>query len=330
MRMLIILVCLRGDEITLQYGDVMIQTFQGSQSFRLTANDAVYHNNLRTLPATVGQCSSSFCALGNGFTLVYSDYCPVRPLIEETCNPHDRPMLVMTFGLSGHSVFHSSDGVETPFSEGRLTITSFNGSRGERRYAAGAPVGQVRLLLNAECLRHYFSESVCERLLARGEIVNHGCMPYGHATASQLTRLRQAGDDALARQIQALNLLAMQRHLLEDNPQKPLHPRDEERLEMAREWMIAHLAEPFSLSTLAMATGLSDYKLKQGFHQRFNTTPGKMLLKLRMERAHDLLEQGYQVAQAGWTVGYAHANNFSVAFNRYFGRQASAVGGKKQ
>lgn len=308
----------------------MIQAFQGTQSYRLTAADAEQQGNLRSLPATVGQCLSRFNPVAEGFTVVCSDYLPVRPLIEETCNPHERPMLVLTFGLAGHSQFRGRDGSETDFTAGQLTVTSFNGSRGERRYRAGEQVSQLRLLLSADSVTHYLGQAVSDRLFATGRVVNHAFTPYSRATGALLKQLTQGADDVLMRQIHALNLLAQQRHLVEEVKVRPLHPSDDRQLERAREWMLAHLDEPFSLSTLAMAVGLSDYKLKQGFHQRFNTTPGQMLLQLRMEKAHRLLEQGYQVAQAGWQVGYRHANNFSVAFYRYFGRQASAVVGKKK
>lgn len=309
---------------------VMIQAFQGTQSYRLTAADAEQQGNIRSLPATVGHCHSRFSPVADGFTVVCSDYQPVRPLIEETCNPYDRPMLVLTFGLAGHSQFRGRDGSETAFTEGQLTVTSFHGSRGERRYRAGEQVSQLRLLLSADSVTHYLGSAVSDRLFATGRVVNHAFTPYGRATLTLLDQLKQGGNDALMLQINALNLLAQQRHLIEDVREKPLHPRDDLQLEQARDWMLAHLEQPFSLSTLAMEVGLSDYKLKQGFHQRFNTTPGQMLLQMRMEKAHRLLEQGYQVAQAGWQVGYRHANNFSVAFYRYFGRQASEVMGKKK
>jgi AraC family transcriptional activator of pyochelin receptor len=308
----------------------MIQTFQGTQSYRLTAADAEQQGNIRVLPATVGDCRSRFCPLADGFTVVSSDYHPLRPLIEETINPHDCPMLVLTFGLAGHSAFHGRDGSEAMFSAGQLTVTSFHGSRGERRYRAGEQVGQLRLLLSADSVSRYLGQTVSSRLFATVSVVNHVFTPYSRATTLLLQQLKQEGDDPLMQHINALNLLAQQRHLLEEVRERPLHPRDDLQLEQARDWMLAHLHEPFSLSTLAMAVGLSDYKLKQGFNQRFNTTPGQMLLQMRMEKAHQLLEQGYQVAQAGWQVGYRHANNFSVAFQRYFGRQPSAVAGKRQ
>lgn len=38
-----------------------------------------------------------------------------------------------------------------------------------------------------------------------------------------------------------------------------------------------------------------------------------------MQRAKLLLENGCQVAQAGWQTDYRHAANFSAAFSRYFG-----------
>lgn len=305
----------------------MIQAFQGTQSYRLTAEDAEKQGNMRVLPATVGLCHSRFSAVADGFTVACSDYQPLRPLIEETCNPHDCPMLVFTFGLAGRSSFHGCDGSETVFSAGQLTVTSFHGSEGERRYQAGEQVGQLRLLLNADCATRYLGQAVSNPLFATGQVINHAFTPYSRATTLLLERLQQQRDDALMLQIHALNLLAQHRHLLDEARERPLHPRDDMQLEQARDWMLAHLDEPFSLSTLAMAVGLSDYKLKQGFSQRFNTTPGQMLLQMRMEKAHQLLEQGYQVAQAGWQVGYRHANNFSVAFQRYFGRQPSAVVG---
>lgn len=308
---------------------MMIQAFQGTQSYRLTADDAEQQGNMRILPATVGHCHSRFNPVADGFTVACSRYQPLRPLIEETCNPHDCPMLVLTFGLAGHSSFHGRDGSEAVFTAGQLTVTSFHGSQGERRYKADEQVGQLRLLLSADCATRYLGQAVSNRLFATGLVVNHACTPFSRVTALLLEQLTQQRDDPLMLQINALNLLAQHRYLLEEVRRRPLHPRDDRQLEQARDWMLAHLDEPFSLSTLAMAVGLSDYKLKQGFSQRFNTTPGQMLLQMRMEKAHQLLEQGYQVAQAGWQVGYRHANNFSVAFQRYFGRPPSAVVGKK-
>ena len=45
-----------------------------------------------------------------------------------------------------------------------------------------------------------------------------------------------------------------------------------------------------------------------------------------MQRAKLLLENGCQVAQAGWQTGYRHPANFSAAFSRYFGCAPKTVG----
>ena len=54
--------------------------------------------------------------------------------------------------------------------------------------------------------------------------------------------------------------------------------------------------------------------------------PQRTLLALRMQRAKLLLENGCQVAQAGWQTGYRHPSNFSAAFTRYFGHVPKSVG----
>ena len=192
---------------------VMIQAFQGTQSYRLTSADAEQQGNIRSLPATVGHCLSRFNPVAECFNVVCSNYQPVRPLREEPCNPHDRPMLVLTFGLAGNSQFCGRDGSETQFTEGQLTVTSFHGSQGERRYLAGEQVGQLRLLLSAECATRYLGQAVSNRLFATGLVVNHAFTPYSRVTTLLLERLQQQGDDALMLQINALNLLANHRHL---------------------------------------------------------------------------------------------------------------------
>ena len=74
------------------------------------------------------------------------------------------------------------------------------------------------------------------------------------------------------------------------------------------------------------ANHLNLFKLKQGWRHRYHDSPYRTLLALRMRRAHLLLENGCQVAQAGWQVGYRHPANFSAAFSRYFGYAAKTVG----
>lgn len=279
---------------------------------------------------TEGRVETRRARLSEDVSLVWSDCLPHRALAETSHNPHAQPMLVFTFGLVGESHFISRCGTQTRFLQQHLSVTSFSDCAGERCYRAGERVIQLRLLLSADSAQRYFGAASGDRLFATSRLINHAFTPFSPATASLLSPLVTGPGDALTQHIAALELLAHHRHLLQPEAGAAPHPQDEQRLELARAWMIEHLGESFSLSALALAAGLSEYKLKQGFQRRFNTTPGQMLLKLRMARAQILLEQGYQVGQAAWQVGYRHANNFSVAFQRYTGRSASAVAGKKK
>ncbi|ORM65263.1 AraC family transcriptional regulator [Pantoea rodasii] len=259
--------------------------------------------------------------------MVQSDYWPIHALSESAQPSHNQPLLVLTFGQLGNSRYRECNGREIAFSAGHLTVTSFQASDGERLYRAGERVQQLRLILSAASVRHYFGEQDAEGLL-QPQLKRHLFSRFGQATVAQLN---QTQDDPLLREIQALSLLALHRHQIQPSVLLPkLHPQMIERLEHARGWMHDHLNETFSLGTLALAAGLSDYQLKTGFQQHFHCTPGAMLLQMRMEHAHHLLEQGFQVAQAAWQVGYQHPRNFSVAFQRYFGRPASAITGRRK
>jgi AraC family transcriptional regulator, transcriptional activator of the genes for pyochelin and ferripyochelin receptors len=294
-----ILICLRGGDLTLHEEGKMKQ--RGEQQ--------IHHY-----------------ALSQGMRMVRSDYLPLHALTESSDTCHDQPQLVLTFGMQGTSRFREGRGGEIAFSAGHLTVTSFQTSKGERLYRAGERVQQLRLILSAATASHYFGEQQAERLL-QPRLQRHLFCRFGQATHAQLI---QTHNDPLQLEIQALTLLALHRHQLQPDVLKHrVHPQQVEKLEQARNWMRDHLAESYALNTLALAVGLSDYQLKTGFQRHFHATPGEMLLQMRMTHAHSLLEQGYQVAQAAWQVGYQHPRNFSVAFQRYFGRPASAVAGRK-
>ncbi|MFT4274229.1 MAG: AraC family transcriptional regulator [Pantoea sp.] len=277
----------------------------------------------------IGVFRSRQFTLSGGMRLVQSDYQPLAALAEVSRPGSSFPQLVLTFGLCGSSRFRADSGCEVLFNAGHLTVTSFQHSSGERLYRAGERVQQLRLVLNADSAQRYLGAETAEMLLHQPQLKRHLFSPFGGATAAQLNNVPT---DPLLREIQALNLLALHRHQLQPQavPQKKRHPQDLERVEQAHSWMLTHLAEPFTLATLALAVGLSDYQLKKGFQQHFGCTPGEKLLALRMQKAHQLLEEGYQVAQAAWQVGYQHPRNFSVAFQRYFGRPASQVAGRGQ
>ena len=102
-----------------------------------------------------------------------------------------------------------------------------------------------------------------------------------------------------------------------------------ERIEQARQTMEERLDKPLTLDYLATIVGINKNKLKDGMIYLYNATPTELLLELRMTKALTLLETGLQVSQVAWRVGYKYANNFTVAFTRYYGKSPKALFGKR-
>lgn len=87
----------------------------------------------------------------------------------------------------------------------------------------------------------------------------------------------------------------------------------------ARSILTAHIQQPGFPLHLAGQVNLSDYKLKNGFLQLYNSSPAEFLHQLRMERAMRLLYEDrcniYDVAEQ---TGYTNVKSFITAFKRYY------------
>ncbi|MEM7649910.1 MAG: AraC family transcriptional regulator [Cyanobacteria bacterium P01_A01_bin.70] len=117
-----------------------------------------------------------------------------------------------------------------------------------------------------------------------------------------------------------LELLALQfEQMLAPRASKALITRDIDRIYQARDILIQNMAHPPSLAELAKRVQLNERKLKEGFHQVFDTTVFGYLHNHRMEQARYLLQTGQLNIQetARW-VGYASRSSFVVAFKKKF------------
>jgi AraC-like DNA-binding protein len=343
MRTIIMYVALHSGAIPLptgaREGNTVALANKASQSYRVTADQPRRLSTVadgwqrQQLPDECGECYSEGLALAPDLMLLRSCYRPSRTLLEDTASPHNRPMLVLTFGLEGDSGYLGADGAAVAFRAGHTTVTSFQVSQGERRYPAGSRVSQLRLLVGEELLGSYLGAARARQLLGNGHLRQLAFEPTSAASLSLAKALSAGPADRLQRHIHGLSLLAEQlKHL--SPPEPPSHPRfsadDLEKLERVRDIMGRQLDQPLTVAYLCAAVGLNEFKLKQGLHYRFNSTPQRMLLELRMHRAHALLEGGCQVAQAAYQVGYRHPHNFTSAFARFFGKTPKSVFGKRR
>lgn len=88
----------------------------------------------------------------------------------------------------------------------------------------------------------------------------------------------------------------------------------------AKALILQTMSKPFSLPALSRETGLSAYKLNNGFKGIFGMGVMEFLLEARMKKAHQvLLETNTPVSAVAESSGYSHHHAFELAFKKYFG-----------
>lgn len=98
-----------------------------------------------------------------------------------------------------------------------------------------------------------------------------------------------------------------------------LTQNDIEALHKARALILKN-KQNFSIPELARKVAINEKKLKYGFKQIFNTTPGTIMLEARMYEAKKLLETSeYNVTEISELTGYKYVQNFTSAFIKFFG-----------
>jgi AraC family transcriptional activator of pyochelin receptor len=84
------------------------------------------------------------------------------------------------------------------------------------------------------------------------------------------------------------------------------------------------LHAPPSISNLASRVGLNRNQLNSGFVQQFGLTPNKYSVKLRLEWARSLIEDGdLSLSEISKLVGYLNYSSFCRSYHAYFGASPS-------
>lgn len=131
---------------------------------------------------------------------------------------------------------------------------------------------------------------------------------------------------ALYLETKALELIVLKlaQTLYEDSPgyRSPKLDRHEtDRLWQAREILCRDLENPPTLSGLAHAVGTNHCRLNAGFRKLYGTTVFDYLRQKRLIEARRLIqEEGANVTEAAFKVGYNSTSSFSKAFKQHFGQ----------
>ena len=88
-----------------------------------------------------------------------------------------------------------------------------------------------------------------------------------------------------------------------------------------------HYSEKFSLDQIAENMYLSPFYISRIFKGETGNTPIRHLINLRLEKAKELLEEGYQgsIQEVAALVGYDDAYHFSKLFKKRYGISPSQV-----
>ncbi len=103
-------------------------------------------------------------------------------------------------------------------------------------------------------------------------------------------------------------------------------PADKEKIIAARDLVNARVHEPPSLTEIAKAVGLNEYKLKRGFKETFHTTVFGYLTAQRLQLARRyLLDTKKTAAEVAFKLGYATPQHFNNAFKKHFGHTPNSI-----
>lgn len=94
-----------------------------------------------------------------------------------------------------------------------------------------------------------------------------------------------------------------------------------ESIQQARKIIEENIEQPYTISMLAQAVHLNEYKLKKGFKQIYKMTIFGYLKHIRMLKAKELLgEKDLNIGQVACAVGYTNASHFARNFKEIYGQ----------
>ncbi len=100
----------------------------------------------------------------------------------------------------------------------------------------------------------------------------------------------------------------------------PPHGLTERQVLQVRAYIREHLSEPLSLDTLAQQVGFSPYHFSRLFRQVQGTSLHQFVLRQRLQRAQQLLEQTEMpLAQVALACGFTHQSHLTRVFKEQVG-----------
>lgn len=153
-----------------------------------------------------------------------------------------------------------------------------------------------------------------DRQVLRGRDVNDQLEvhhPFGnHISGWCLTRKFAIHDEG-----RIIGLAGLSRSLRTRDPQQTLYPR----LMLVMDHIHAHLDEPVRVTELAQLADTSVAQLERTFAYVFQITPAQMLIKMRIDRAMEMLAGDQPIVDIAPACGYSDQSAFTRQFRKVTG-----------
>jgi len=105
-----------------------------------------------------------------------------------------------------------------------------------------------------------------------------------------------------------------------------LKKSDVERMHAVKDFLNAHLDQPYTLLELSQLFGTNEYSLKKGFKKVFGTTIFNYWSTIKMNQAKQmLLDENMTISEVSEKVGYKNPQHFTTAFKKRFGYPPSHI-----
>ena len=160
--------------------------------------------------------------------------------------------------------------------------------------------------------------------------------PLSQMLASSLTVLQQSEIGSSIRKpylhVKTLEAITLTLESLQlgkkEYQQHGFSPNELEIMFRLSNWLQEHITEDTSIKSLSVQFGLNRNKLQSMFKSIFGQTLGEYARSVKMQKAYELLNQDYSVADVGYQLGYSNLSHFSKAFKQVYGFNPSKVRSK--
>jgi AraC-like DNA-binding protein len=83
--------------------------------------------------------------------------------------------------------------------------------------------------------------------------------------------------------------------------------------------MLEHYDKNMTIADFASLSGRSLSTFNREFKEKYHSTPKQWLIEKKMNRAFELLQEGKNVTESAFEVGYLNVSNFIKAYKSVYG-----------